>query len=101
MAEKRLGYKAMQQRCKKIYEQFKNRPEMRGVSFQSFFAEAEQEWKIQNNMSDTELSQYRKQVQNELINSTKDLMKPDEREKLQKEHEIIEKKLKQEKSVVM
>lgn len=68
-----------------LWEQFHTRPEMQGITFESFRQECLEEFKKQNELNDKELDNYRKNNYNNIIKETDKLLTKDEKRKLEQE----------------
>ena len=79
---KRLTEKEFFERVNMLYEQFKDRPEMYGISFEEFKKECFEEFEKQKQMSDKELDFYRKSNYNNIIKETDKLTTQEEKQKL-------------------
>lgn len=79
---KRLTEEQVLQRINHLWQQFGDRPEMVGVTFDSFKRECLEEFKKQNEMSDEMLKQYRETSYNDLIKEVDKLTTKDEKDKL-------------------
>lgn len=79
---KRFTEEQFIQRVNYLWQQFHDRPEMIGISYEDFKKECFEEFRKQQNMSDKELDFYRKNNYNNIIRETDKLLTPEEKQKL-------------------
>ena len=82
---KRLSEDEFFQRVNKLWEQFHDRPEMLGISFEEFKKECYEEFQKQQQMSDNQLEKYRENNYKAILNETDKLMTKQEKQKLNEE----------------
>lgn len=85
MNVKRLSEEEFFERVNFLWAQFRDRPEMNGVSFDDFKKECVEEFKKQNRMSDEQLKQYRDKNYKNIIKETDKLTTEEERKRLNDE----------------
>lgn len=72
-----------------LWKQFHTRPEMQGITFESFKQECLEEFKKQNQLNDEELENYRKNNYNNIIKEVDKLLTKDEKKKLEEQDSIM------------
>ena len=82
---KRLNEDEFFQRVNNLWEQFHDRPELQGISFEEFKKECYEEFRKQNQMSDKQLEKYRNDNYKAILNETDKLMTKQEKQKLNEE----------------
>lgn len=82
---KRLSEDEFFQRVNKLWEQFHDRPEMIGISFEEFKTECYEEFQKQKQMSDNQLEKYRENNYKAILSETDKLMTKQEKQKLNEE----------------
>lgn len=82
---KRLSEDEFFQRVNRLWEQFHDRPEMIGISFEEFKEECYKEFQKQKQMSDKQLEKYRNDNYKAILNETDKLMTKQEKQKLNDE----------------
>lgn len=85
MVVKRYNEDEFFQRINKLWEQFHDRPEMFGVSFEEFKKECFDEFRKQQQMSDKQLEKYRNDNYKAILNETDKLLTKEEKQKLNDE----------------
>lgn len=85
MVVKRYSEDEFFQRINKLWEQFHDRPEMFGVSFEEFKKECFDEFRKQQQMSDKQLEKYRNDNYKAILNETDKLLTKEEKQKLNDE----------------
>ena len=85
MVVKRYSEDEFFQRINKLWEQFHDRPEMFGVSFEEFKKECFEEFRKQQQMSDKQLEKYRNDNYKAILNETDKLLTKEEKQKLNDE----------------
>ena len=78
---KRLSEKEFIERALRLWNEWHDRPEMSGVSFEQFKEEALAEFRKQEKMSNEELLKYREKTFNEITSEANSLCSPKELEK--------------------
>lgn len=79
---KRLTREELEYRINNLWQQFGDRPEMVGVTYEQFKKECIEEYNKQCQMSDKKLDKYRKDVYNILIGELDKLLTKEEKDKL-------------------
>ena len=82
---KRLSEEEFFKRVNLLWQQFHERPELQGISFESFKKECYEEFQKQNQMSDAQLSDYRNKNYESIIKETDKLLTKQEKQKLNEE----------------
>ena len=82
---KRLSEDEFFQRVNRLWEQFHDRPEMTGISFEEFKEECYKEFQKQKQMSDKQLEKYRNDNYKAILSETDKLMTKQEKQKLNDE----------------
>ena len=82
---KRLTEEEFLKRVNMLWEQFHDRPEMVGITYDEFKKECYDEFNKQKQMSDKVLDNYRKSCYNSIIKETEKLTTKQERENLNKQ----------------
>ena len=82
---KRLTREELEYRINNLWQQFGDRPEMVGVTYEQFKKECIEEYNKQQQMTDKQLDKYRKDVYNTLVNEANSLSTKEELEKLNTE----------------
>ena len=82
---KRLSEDEFFQRVNKLWNQFHDRPEMVGISFEEFKTECYKEFQKQKQMSDNQLKKYRNDEYKAILNEADKLTTKQERQKLDEE----------------
>ena len=80
MVVKRYSEDEFFQRINKLWEQFHDRPEMFGVSFEEFKKECFEEFRKQQQMSDKQLEKYRNDNYKAILNETDKLLTKEEKQ---------------------
>lgn len=85
MVVKRYTEDEFIQKVNKLWEQFHDRPEMVGVTFEEFKKECFEEFRKQQQMSDKQLEKYRNDNYKAILNEADKLTTKEEKQKLNDE----------------
>lgn len=82
---KRLNEEQFIERVNLLWQQFHDRPELQGITFDDFKKECFEEFRKQQRMSDKNLKDYREKAYNSIINEVDKLTTKEEKKKLNEE----------------
>ena len=82
---KRFTEEEFLNRVNYLWNQFHERPEMLGISFEDFKKECYEEFKKQQQMSDESLKQYRDKQYNKIVSEANQLLSEEEKKKFKEQ----------------